>query len=218
MTALGYGTWGRYDIEQRTGGNPSQNTGVDYGKRITGNSYLTTLINAVAPGKLAGVEAALADGTRVSADAAARAKADALGDPTGTISVPTITLHTEDDPLVIVANESVFAGRVAKNETGAGSLVQLLTAPPTKYTTAPYGAGHCNFTTDEMVGVITLLNNWVQHGVYAGPGAVAQVLNYSPDPTSTGPNNPTTQAAGSATTGYQPVDVAPAWPAALPAS
>ena len=34
VTALGYGTWGRFDIEKRVGGNPSQNTGVDYGKRI----------------------------------------------------------------------------------------------------------------------------------------------------------------------------------------
>ena len=35
VTALGYGTWGRYDLEQRAGGNPSSNVGVDYTSRIS---------------------------------------------------------------------------------------------------------------------------------------------------------------------------------------
>ena len=35
QTALTYGTVGRYDIEQRVGGNPSTNVGVDYRNRVT---------------------------------------------------------------------------------------------------------------------------------------------------------------------------------------
>jgi hypothetical protein len=33
LTALGYGTFGRYEIEQRVGGNPSGNADADYAAR-----------------------------------------------------------------------------------------------------------------------------------------------------------------------------------------
>jgi alpha-beta hydrolase superfamily lysophospholipase len=206
ITALGYGTWGRYDIEQRVGGNASQNADVDYSKRVDDRSR--TLINAAAPGMLAGVLAKLADGERVSADAPAREKANTLGDPTGAVTLPTITLHTIDDPLVISQNETVFAQRAAKNSSGRGSLVQLFTEPPAKYATAPYGAGHCNFTRTELTGVVTLLDDWVRHGQYAGPGAVNHVFGYNPATT------PAEQAAGTAQTGYSPITTAGPWPAA----
>jgi hypothetical protein len=211
ITALGYGTWGRYDIEQRVGGNASTNEAVDYSARLT--DAQRTTINAVAPGKLDGILAKLANGTRVTADPAARKKADALGKPTGALVAPTITMHTIDDPLVLSQNEGVFANRVAKHPSDSGQLVQLFTAPPTRYTTAPYGAGHCNFTKDETVGVITLLNNWVQKGIYAGPGAVQSVLNVSLDNSQTSKNTPEKQAAGTATTGYESTLGPGPWPA-----
>lgn len=213
VTALGYGTWGRYDIEQRVGGNPSQNTGVNYSSRLSDADR--TAINAVAPGQLNAILAQLDAGARVSADQAARAKADQLGNPTGDIQHPTITMHTENDPLVLVQNENVFAQRVGEQPNAKGQLVQLFTAPPSRYTTAPYGAGHCNFTTTELVGVVTLLDNWVHYGQYAGPGAAAKVLDYSvnnDDPAAK--NTPDKQANGTAETGYDPVFVPGAWPAA----
>ncbi len=212
ITALGYGTWGRYDIEQRVGGNPSQNTGVDYSARLSDNDRL--LINAAAPGQLDGVLAKLAAGERVSADPDARKKADALGNPTGKITDPTITMHTENDPLVLVQNETVFADRVSKIPSAKGELVQLFTAPPTTYTTAPYGAGHCTFTTTEWLGVVSLLDNWVHYGQYAGPGAVAQALDYTVDNAVTTKNTPDKQASGDAQTGYDPNYVPGPWPAA----
>ena len=206
VVALGYGTWGRYDIEQRTGGNPSQNVGVDYSARIAANPQ--PLIGDQA----ARIESALAAAPRISADPAARAKAATMGDPTGSIQRPTITLHTEDDPLVLVQNENVFAARVRAHATD-GQLVQLFTAPPDKYTSAPYGAGHCNFTKVEYLGVIDLLNNWVRYGVYAGPGAVASAFDYSINNADTGKNTPKKVSAGTASTGYDPNYAPPAWPA-----
>jgi hypothetical protein len=211
ITALGYGTWGRYDIEQRVGGNPSTNENVDYSARLTDAQRAT--INAVAPGQLDAILAKLGHGTRVSADAAARTKADGLGDPTGNLNVPTITMHTIDDPLVLSQNENVFADRVSKHPGDSGQLVQMFTAPPTLYTSAPYGAGHCNFTADEDVAVVTLLNNWVQKGIYAGPGAVQSVLNISLDNSQTSKNTPEKQAAGTATTGYESTLGPAPWPA-----
>ena len=49
LTALGYGTFGRYEIEQRVGGNPSWNTGVDYSHAGV-DEPSDSLIEFVSPG------------------------------------------------------------------------------------------------------------------------------------------------------------------------
>ena len=176
LTALGYGTFGRYDIEQRVGGNPSQNVGVDYSTRISADER--ALLELVSPGSTDKQLALLAAGPRVSADAAARAKLAATGTPTGTFSIPMITMHTAADPLVLVQNETVYkAEHAASNSTG--DLIQLFTVAPTTYSSppgAPYGAGHCNFTTQSRLAVVNLLNNWVQNGVYPGTVAIATAM------------------------------------------
>ncbi|HET6876287.1 MAG TPA: hypothetical protein VFH38_02025 [Jatrophihabitans sp.] len=205
VLTLATSTYQRYDIEQRVGGNPSQNTGVDYGKRI-GTTYDFIIGN-----QKRRIAQALAAGTRVSADPTARAAADRLGDPTGSVQRPTITLHTEFDPQMIVQNERVFAER-AQQQSGAGLLVQLFTGPPAKYSQAPYGAGNCNFTDTEYEAVVNLLDKWVRLGVYPGPLGVADALSYSIDVTAPSGNNPTTIKNGTATTGYD-ANFAPAsWP------
>jgi len=194
LTALGYGTFGRYDIEQRIGGNPSQNTGVDYSTRVS--TAERSQIEFVSPGATDKLLGELASGTRLSADAAARAKLAATGTPVGNIMHPTLTMHTEADPLVLVQNESVFAKEVASSKTATGDLVQLYTAAPATYPAkpgAPYGAGHCNFTPQSRVAVVDLMDNWVRNGVYPGPQAVA--------------------AAMGLTSGYDPIYQPPAWPA-----
>ena len=48
LTAMGYGTYGRYEIEQRVGGNPSANDGTDYSTRVSEEER--SLINGVSPG------------------------------------------------------------------------------------------------------------------------------------------------------------------------
>lgn len=183
-TGLGYATFARYDLETRFGGNPSGNEGVDYAKRISESE--AALLDAVTPGAVARFDALMASGQRVQADPAATAKALAEGgDPKGTITRPEITLHTAADPLVIVQNETFLLDRYkaqqAKGAATAG-LVQLYTVAPTTYpesTGAPYGAGHCNFTSQSRVAVIGLLNDWVQKGVYPGSAAIAAAMGDS---------------------------------------
>ena len=209
LNALGYATFGRYELEQRVGGNPSDNADTDYSQRI--DDTARGLINAAAPGQLDVVLAKLAKGERVSADEAARAKADELANPSGNIKVPTFTVHTIDDPLVLAANENVYAKRVDAAGEG-GDLQGFLTEPPTKYTEAPYGAGHCNFTEEEALAAVDLLDQWVRNGSYPAAGAIATELNFSTDSTLTNMNTPKTVAAGTATTGYAPSLLAPAWP------
>jgi hypothetical protein len=192
LTALGYGTYGRYDIEQRVGGNPSGNDKADYTGRVSNEER--SLIDLVSPGATDRLLTQLDSGQRVTADPAARAAADKLGNPTGRIDDPTITMHTKSDPLVLVQNEVVFRDRVdAATKTRKADLVQLYTLPPATYspqTGAPYGAGHCNFTTPQRLGVLTLLDNWVRRGAipagegitkaFGGDPSVSQV--YSPGP------------------------------------
>jgi hypothetical protein len=177
LTALGYGTFGRYDIEQRVGGNPSQNVGVDYGARISAAER--TLIDTVSPGATDRLLAELAAGPRVTADQAARTKLAATGTPTGLVLHPTLTMHTKSDPLVLVQNETVFADEVQSNTKATGDLVQVYTVPPSTYPEdvgAPYGAGHCNFTDVSRIAVVDLMQSWVRDGVYPGQQAIAAAM------------------------------------------
>lgn len=196
-TALGYATFARYDLEQRFGGNPSGNASVDYSTRISAQE--ATTIDAVTPGAVARFDALMAAGARITPDPTALANALATGgDPKGTVQKPTITLHTAADPLVIVQNESFFRARYQKAQAAGqapGGLVQLYTVAPSTYPEkpgAPYGAGHCNFTSQSRVAVIDLLDTWVRDGVYPGEAAISEAMGDA--------------------SGYQPAYVPSAWP------
>jgi hypothetical protein len=181
LTALAFGTSGRYELEQRVGGDPSDNTKADYPKRIsTAESALITTVG----GNVDKLEAQLAALPTVAADTAARDAIEKLGDTTGNISVPTVTMHTQSDPLVLVQNESVLATR-ARAAGKSGDLVQLFIAPPATYsetTKAPYGAGHCNFSTDQRVGLISVLDKWVRSAAYPVAAGVGNQLGEGLDP------------------------------------
>ncbi len=180
LTALAFGTSGRYELEQRVGGDPSENVNADYAKRISTSE--AALITA-AGGNVTSLEKALSAEPRVSADTAARAAIEKLGDTTGAITAPTVTLHTEDDPLVLVQNETVLSSR-ARAAGKSGSLVQLYIAPPATYsetTGAPYGAGHCNFSDDQRVGLISVLDRWVRDDAYPAQSGIGDQLGVGYD-------------------------------------
>ena len=173
LTAVGYATFGRYDIEQRFGGNPSGNDAVDYSTRLSPEER--DLIETVSAGSTDSLLAQLDEGERVSADAGAREAFAASGTPTGAVKDHTVTMHTVADPLVLVQNEKVFADRAYSSTGRSDDLVQLYTLPPATYPTdpgAPSGAGHCNFSADQRTGVIALLDGWVREGRYPGAAAI----------------------------------------------
>lgn len=178
LTALAYGTVGRYDIEQRYGGNVSGNMEADYASRLTEEEIAS--IDAIGGEGAAVANTAILDnGQRVAADPAALAAAlERGGNPTGAVQVPTITMHTKADGLVIVQNQSFFRDRYIEQQSDGnvkGGLVQIFTVAPSKYSEesgAPYGAGHCNFTQQSRLAVIDLLDTWVRGGVYPGLGAI----------------------------------------------
>jgi alpha-beta hydrolase superfamily lysophospholipase len=175
LIALRFGTVARWDVEQRFGGNISDNTGTDYAARLSKQDR--ALLDEVGgPGSAARIIRTLEQGTRVAADPKAVKAARAEGgEPSGTIEVPTITLHTAADPLVVVQNETLL--REASGPTD--ELVQLFTVAPQSYpasTGAPYGAGHCDFTPDSRVGMIDLLDAWVRGGQAPTPASIEQYL------------------------------------------
>jgi len=181
LTGLGYSTFGRYEIEQRVGGNPSTNTDADYAARVSESER--SLVETVSPGATQRMLAQLAAGDRVSADSAARTAADGLGDPSGAVRDPTITLHTTADPLVLAQNETVFAGRAYSSPQRISDFVQLYIAPPPTYPQdpgAPYGAGHCNFTPQQRLAVIKLLDEWARVGSYPMGPAIAAAFGADP--------------------------------------
>ena len=122
------------------------------------------------------IVAALDSGDRVASDAAAvKAARKRGGEPSGTIEVPTITLHTAADPLVAVQNQSLLRDASGPTE----DLVQLFTVAPDSYPGkpgAPYGAGHCEFTPDSRVGMIDLLDGWVRAGQPPTEAAVREAF------------------------------------------
>jgi len=181
LTALAFGTSGRYELEQRVGGDPSDNTEADYDSRIDAAEASTI---SLAGGNVASLEKVLDAAPRITADQQARDAIEKLGDTTGALTAPTLTLHTEADPLVLVQNETVFAGRVADKQQ-TGRLVQLYIAPPASYsetTKAPYGAGHCNFSDEQRVGLVTALDNWVRRDVYPTQVGLAPALGEGLNP------------------------------------
>jgi hypothetical protein len=159
---LAGGTLARYELEQRVGGQPSTNVETNYAARVSAQER--NEINVYSPGSVDKDLAILKKARKIVADPGARSAAGRLDDPSGKLRVPTVTLHTAADSVAVVQNESAFSHRALRTNQRSGDLMQVFTVPPATYGIAPYGVGHCNFTTDEQLGVLTNLDRWVRSG------------------------------------------------------
>ena len=90
---------------------------------------------------------------------------------------------------MLVQNETVFAARSPRRRRRPPTWCSSTRRRRPTYTKpAPYGAGHCNFTTDELTGSVTALDGWVRGGVYPTGPAVTAAFGSDPGSTSaTGP-------------------------------
>lgn len=139
----------RVDLEERFGGNPSDNTAVDP-QAILARSPRRAEVEAAyaaAGADIADDLRALADGPRVAADPAARGRLAAEYTPTGMLQDPLITLSTTGDPFAIPGNERVYADRVAGH--GADDLLRSAITDR---------EGHCTFLANEVVPVVEALH------------------------------------------------------------
>ncbi|MDX6265656.1 MAG: hypothetical protein QOD70_396 [Frankiales bacterium] len=173
LTAMGFATFGQQEFASRVGGQGLDITTLDFGSAVSDADRQTVKGFG---GDLDQYLKALAAGTRPAVDAAARTKAMDQGETTGKVTHPTVTLHDEQDPLVIVQNERVLGDRFFSNGDAA-HLTQLFTKPPATYNApAPYGAGHCNFTDTEQLGLVAALDGWVRTGVRATPESAVKLF------------------------------------------
>jgi pimeloyl-ACP methyl ester carboxylesterase len=82
-------------------------------------------------------------------------------DPNGRLRIPTVTLHTTQDPTVPSSQEAHYAAVVA--ETGDSNF--LVQQSVNRY-------GHCNFKPQELLNSLQGLIRWVNYGVVPPSGDV----------------------------------------------
>lgn len=138
----------RQEVEQRSGGNPSWNVGVDYG-RLLARSSSRDLVQALY--RAGGLDLRrdlrlLAKGRRVAPklSAAAYLARNIVYD--GRIRVPVLTLHTTDDGLVVSPHQEAY--RSAVRRAGQSRLLKQL------WVDQP---GHCTFTDAERLAALDIL-------------------------------------------------------------
>ena len=134
LTDMGFATFALQELVLvRTGGlNPLTNLGVHY-RGSTDDAALN-----------AGV-------FRAGPNDAAEDFLDSAYDPTGRIHIPTLTMHTIGDGLVIVENENAYRDTV--EDAGKRRDLQQ------NYTNA---GGHCQFTNSEVLASFQALLGWVE--------------------------------------------------------
>jgi dienelactone hydrolase len=162
----------RTEIEQRAGGNPSWNVGVDYG-RLFARSASRDL--AVALYRQSSLDLRqdlrrLARAPRVRADLGATGYLIRNVVYDGRIRMPVLTVHTTADGLVVSPHEGAY--RDAVRRAGRSRLLHQL------YVDRP---GHCTFTDDEILAAVDVLfqrldsGRWPRH-------AGSDFVDYEPPP------------------------------------
>ena len=162
--AFGY----RAELEKRAGGNPSWNIGVDYSLLILKSWSLTEVVALYAAAHL-NLDADLATlnaGATIRPDAGAVAYLNRYISFDGKISVPVLTVHTTADGLVIPQNDGSYGDLVLL--AGHGALLRQLYV---------HRAGHCAFTSAEVITAIKAMLHRLDTGVWDDAALQPAALN-----------------------------------------
>jgi len=149
----------RAELEFRAGGNPSNNTRVNYRKQLSRSAdreEVEALYKAAGLSLEADLDT-LEDAARISADEAA---VDYLSQNiifNGQIHIPVLTMHTSGDGLVAVQNESAY--RDVVEDAGNEHFLRQ---------TFVHRAGHCTFTPAETLTVLGVLLDRLDTGKWHG--------------------------------------------------
>jgi pimeloyl-ACP methyl ester carboxylesterase len=160
----------RADLEQRAGGNPSWNTGVDYSHQLSisvDRDEVKALYSAAGIVLLSDLRS-LNAGPRVAADPSAAAYLDRNVSFDGQLNIPVLTMHTTGDGLVIPPNEGAYANAVSV--AGQSDLLRQ---------TFVHRAGHCAFTEAETVAAIQVLLKRLDTGRWDDAALQPAALNAS---------------------------------------
>ena len=167
----------RQEAEGWAGGNMAWNTGVDYARMLSRSSIRTEVevLYARAGLSLADDLATLARAPRISADPAAVRYVIRNLTFTGRPATPLLTIHTTGDALVPVQVERAYAEAVHKS--GRDRLLRQGFV---------HRAGHCTFTTGEMLAALEAIERRANTGRWpdTGPNALnAAAARLDPDAT-----------------------------------
>jgi hypothetical protein len=158
----------RAELEQRAGGNPSWNTGVDYAHQLaisSDNAEVTALYSAAGLALAADLHA-LNSGTRITADPKAAAYLDRFVSFDGNLAVPVLTMHTIGDGLVVPQDETAYADAV--RAAGKQDLLRQLFV---------HRAGHCAFSAAETIMAVEAMLARLDTGNWGGPALAPGTLN-----------------------------------------
>ncbi|MGI8702594.1 MAG: hypothetical protein ACR2JU_15590 [Nocardioidaceae bacterium] len=163
--------WAREQVEQQAGGNPSWNTGVDYGDLLDtsiNRDEVEALYTAAAL-NLQDDLARLASETRIDADLEAVAYLEQHIVFSGELNgIPVLTVHTDGDGLVTPDNERAYA-EVVELAGHQEFLRQLYI----------HRGGHCSFTAAEILTALGALLGRIESGSW--PSLEPAALNASAD-------------------------------------
>jgi alpha-beta hydrolase superfamily lysophospholipase len=152
--AIKYNILALDDLMDHTHGHPFyDNSATRYSSSLPAPYALPASLLAAINGDVPGV-----DGVgRFTATPDALNYLDQYYKPTGALTVPTLTLHTTNDPFVPRRkHEAEFRAAVAA--AGATSLLVQRNVPGDHF-------GHCTFRPEELTSAFDALTNWVENGV-----------------------------------------------------
>ncbi|HEX2909241.1 MAG TPA: prolyl oligopeptidase family serine peptidase [Chloroflexia bacterium] len=149
----------RAELEARSGGNPSWNTGVNYRVQLA-HSINRDEVRALYREAGLNLEQdleALEDAPRISADPKAVSYLSKNISFNGEIHIPVLTMHTSGDGLVVPQNEETYAKAV--EEAGNNRWLREIFIDR---------AGHCSFTPAETLAAFQTLVNRLNTGRWDG--------------------------------------------------
>jgi pimeloyl-ACP methyl ester carboxylesterase len=158
----------RTELEQRAGGNPSWNTGVDYAALLAGSpdrEEVTALYTQTGLDLQQDLHA-LNSGATIRADPAAAAYLDRNISFDGNLTVPVLSMHTTGDGLVVPPNESAYA-QVVGSARKQDMLRQVFVNR----------AGHCTFTDAETIVALQVLLKRLDTGRWGDAALQPGALN-----------------------------------------
>jgi pimeloyl-ACP methyl ester carboxylesterase len=161
---------GRVELEQRAGGNPSWNVGVDY-RQLLAASPARDLVTALYSASGLNLESdmgSLDGGARVAADRTAASYLDRNISFDGHLNVPMLSMHTTGDGVVIPPNESAYAKAVGA--TGSQNLLRQVFV---------HRAGHCTFSSAEVIAGLQVLLKRLDSGRWDASMLLPAALNAS---------------------------------------
>ena len=199
-----------YDMELRAGGVVFDNSKTNYAARLgdDGDVYAAGLSGKTATAGMLGYLSALNPAApRVTADASAVARMKALGEISGKITVPTITLTATADHITppgatqYLINQ--YNSAISSGDSKKGLLVNIWNKPADEYTKfdtagspitpakTTNGTEHCNFTESQFMMVAKMLNDAAKSGKAPSAKTVAAAIkkdkNLFVDPNYTAP-------------------------------